>query len=98
MERARITKSPSGTGIRSPGTVLQSGRDADAARESGGRRGDGDDARLDDGAEVTWRREAPSARNRAFSRVRWAMTMAKVLWMEKVATSRAMPENTSRRW
>jgi hypothetical protein len=45
---------------------------------------------------VTWRREAPRARNRAFSRVRWAMTIANVLWMEKVATSRAMPENTSR--
>lgn len=39
-------------------------------------------------APTTWRREAPRARNSAFSRVRWATTMAKVLWMEKVATSR----------
>ena len=45
---------------------------------------------------VTCRREAPRARNRAFSRVRWATTIAKVLWMEKVATSSATPENTSR--
>lgn len=45
----------------------------------------------------TWRREAPSARRSAFSRVRWATTMAKVLWIEKIATSRAMPEKTSRR-
>ena len=54
-----------------------------------------DDGRLDEGEPMTWRREAPSARSRAFSRVRWATTIAKVLWMEKVATSSAMPEKTS---
>lgn len=48
-------------------------------------------------AAVTWLRAAPRARSRAFSRVRWATTMAKVLWIEKVATSRAMPEKTSRK-
>lgn len=36
------------------------------------------------------------ARSSAFSRVRWATTIANVLWMLKVATSRAMPEKTSR--
>lgn len=45
--------------------------------------------------ETTWRREAPSARSSAFSQVRWAITIAKVLWIEKVATSSTMPEKTS---
>lgn len=45
---------------------------------------------------VTCLREAPRARSSAFSRVRWATTIAKVLWMEKVATRSAMPEKTSR--
>lgn len=29
--------------------------------------------------------------------MRWATTIAKVLWMEKVATRRATPEKTSRK-
>lgn len=48
-------------------------------------------------AAAICRRAAPSALNRAFSRARWATTMAKVLWMEKVATSSATPENTRRK-
>ena len=35
------------------------------------------------------------ARSRADSRLRWAATIEKVLWMLNDATSRAMPANTS---
>ncbi len=48
-------------------------------------------------APSTWPRAAPSARSSAFSLVRCATTMAKVLWMVKVATSSAMPAKTSSR-
>jgi hypothetical protein len=42
-----------------------------------------------------WRRLAPSARNNAFSRVRWATVMKNVLKMMKPPTSKAMTANTS---
>ncbi len=48
-------------------------------------------------APRTWPRAAPSALSSAFSLVRWATTMAKVLWMVNVATSSAMPAKTSSR-
>ena len=44
----------------------------------------------------TWPRDAPIARSSAVSRVRWATTIAKVLWMLNVATSSAMPAKASR--
>ena len=47
-------------------------------------------------AVSTWRREAPSARSSADSRVRWATTIESVLWIVNVATSSATPANTSR--
>ncbi|TQJ74535.1 hypothetical protein FBY22_7539 [Streptomyces sp. SLBN-31] len=40
---------------------------------------------------VTWRREAPTARISASSRVRWATSMVKVLAMMNVPTKSAMP-------
>jgi hypothetical protein len=43
----------------------------------------------------TWRRSAPSARNRPSSRVRWAMSMEKVLTMRKMPTSVAIPAKPS---
>ena len=47
-------------------------------------------------AATTWRREAPIARSRADSRVRWATRIENVLWMLNVATTRAMPAKASR--
>ena len=47
-------------------------------------------------AVMTWRREAPIARSRADSRVRWATRIENVLWMLNVATTSAMPANASR--
>lgn len=44
---------------------------------------------------VTCRREAPTARNRASSLVRWATSMVKVLAMMNVPTKSAMPAKTS---
>ena len=38
----------------------------------------------------TWRREAPSARSSADSRLRWATRIENVLWMLNVATTSAM--------
>ena len=43
----------------------------------------------------TWRREAPSVRNRANSRVRWATVTVNVLKIRKLPTSSATPANTS---
>jgi hypothetical protein len=43
----------------------------------------------------TWRRDAPTARSRPSSRVRCATVMLKVLLMLKVATTSAMPANTT---
>ena len=45
----------------------------------------------------TWRREAPSARSRADSRVRWATTIENVLWIVNVETSTATPANIRRK-
>ena len=45
---------------------------------------------------ITWRREAPIARIRADSRVRWATRIENVLWMLNAATTIAMPAKTSR--
>jgi hypothetical protein len=44
----------------------------------------------------TWRREAPSVRSVASSRVRCAIVMDRVLKMTKAPTNRAMPPNESR--
>lgn len=97
-ESALITKSPSGKGNPMAGKsawspaampMPASTPTADAANATA--------VASASVAAVTCRRAAPSARSRAFSRVRWATTIAKVLWMEKVATSRAMPEKTRRR-
>ena len=44
----------------------------------------------------TWRREAPSARSSADSRLRWAMRIENVLWMLNEATTRAITANASR--
>ena len=46
---------------------------------------------------VTCRREAPSARNRASSRVRWATMIEKVFRIRKVPTTSATAANTSRK-
>lgn len=46
-------------------------------------------------AASTWRRLAPTARRRPFSRVRWATVMKKVLKIMKPPTSRAMTAKTS---
>ena len=45
----------------------------------------------------TWRRVAPSARSRPFSRVRWATVMEKVLKIMNAPTSRAVMANTRSR-
>ena len=44
----------------------------------------------------TWRRDAPSARSSADSRLRWAMRIENVLWMLNEATTRAMTAKASR--
>ncbi len=43
----------------------------------------------------TCRRSAPRARSRPSSRVRWAISMEKVLTIRKMPTSTAMPANPS---
>ncbi len=43
----------------------------------------------------TWRRSAPSARSRPSSRVRWAISIEKVLTMRKTPTSTAIPAKPS---
>ena len=45
---------------------------------------------------ITWRRDAPSVRSVASSRVRWAMVIERVLKITKPPTNRAMPPNASR--
>ena len=45
---------------------------------------------------LTWRRDAPSARSSASSRLRWATRIEKVLMMRKIPTTRATPAKTSR--
>ncbi|CAM5259792.1 hypothetical protein SGRI78S_00568 [Streptomyces griseus subsp. griseus] len=44
---------------------------------------------------LIWRRVAPMARIRASSRVRWAISMVKVLAMRKMPTNSAMPAKAS---
>ena len=44
---------------------------------------------------TTWRRDAPTARISADSRVRWATRIENVLWMLKAATTMAMPAKAS---
>ena len=46
---------------------------------------------------VTWRREAPRARNRASSRVRWATSMENVLRMTNAPTKTAMKAKTRKK-
>ncbi len=46
---------------------------------------------------VTWRRDAPSARNSASSRLRWATRIENVLMMRKEPTNRAIPAKISRK-
>ena len=43
---------------------------------------------------TTWRREAPTARSSAISRLRWAISMVKVLAMMKTPTNSAIPAKT----
>ncbi len=45
---------------------------------------------------LIWRREAPRARSRASSRLRWATRIEKVLMMRKTPTTSEIPANTSR--
>ena len=46
-------------------------------------------------ARQTWRRDAPSVRSSANSRMRWATVIEKVLKMMKAPTNSAMPANAS---
>ncbi len=46
---------------------------------------------------LTWRREAPSARSRASSRLRWATRIEKVFTIRNVPTTMATAANTSRK-
>ena len=46
---------------------------------------------------MTWRRDAPSVRNVASSRVRWATVIDSVLKMTKEPTNRAIAANASRK-
>ena len=70
---------------------LEPGGQAEPDREADRRGDDADDERLDGRPpRRTWRREAPMARSRADSRLRWATRIENVLWMLNVATTRAI--------